>query len=156
MGYVRFGWLLMWCGQQPPEHQFVKALIIGKVLISADGLCNSESHDVTSRLILLVFYQSLATVLLRHAKAVQWRRLKRGTCKPWTAFCIFVTDTQCNILLVILMCICLSLVEYSGLHCVIERLLIGGSMRETDLQVQGRDRMAIQLLFWELEKHLKR
>ncbi|XP_053536989.1 TSC22 domain family protein 1 isoform X2 [Ictalurus punctatus] len=53
------------------------------------------------------------------------------------------------------MCMYLSLVEYSGLNCVIEGLLIDGSMRETDLQVQGRDRMAIKLLFRELEKHLK-
>lgn len=59
LGYVRLGWLLMWCGQQPPEHQFAKTLIIGKVLISADGLCNSESHDVTSQLILLVLSLSL-------------------------------------------------------------------------------------------------
>lgn len=59
-------------------------------------------------------------------------------------------------LLIVLMCMYLSLVEYSGLNCVIEGLLIDGSMRETDLQVQGRDRMAIKLLFRELEKHLKR
>lgn len=70
-------------GPQPPEHQFVKTLITGKVLICADGLCNSESHDVTSQ---LVFYQLLETALVRHTKAAQRRQLNRGTCNPWTTF----------------------------------------------------------------------
>lgn len=65
-------------------------------------------------------------------------------------------NTQYNILLVVLMCMCMSIVECSGLNFVIEGLLFDGSMRETTLQMQGRDRMAVKRLFWDLEKHLKR
>lgn len=46
--------------------------------------------------------------------------------------------------------------EDSGLNFVFQGLLVDKSMRETDLQVQGQDKMAVKLLFCELEKHLKR
>ncbi|XP_072542038.1 TSC22 domain family protein 1 isoform X2 [Salminus brasiliensis] len=53
------------------------------------------------------------------------------------------------------MCLCLSLVESSGVNSVCGGAPIDPSMRETVLQVQGRDEMAMKLLFWELEQHLK-
>lgn len=89
----------------------------------------------------------LATVLVRHIKAAQ---------RHLDFFCIFVPVTQCMLQLIVHMCMRLSFVDYSGLNFVIEGLLLEESMRDTDLLVQGQDRMAIKLLCWELEKHLKR
>lgn len=34
--------------------------------------------------------------------------------------------------------------------------LAGSSMRARGVRVQGHDEMAVKLLFWELEQHLKR
>lgn len=98
MGYVRFAWPLMWCGLQPSAHQFVKTLINGMVLICADGLCNRESHGVISLLgPLLYSVKCLQLCLLDHTKAAQRRQLKKGTCNPWTGFCVVpeVYDTAC-------------------------------------------------------------
>ncbi|XP_066542535.1 TSC22 domain family protein 1 isoform X2 [Hoplias malabaricus] len=53
------------------------------------------------------------------------------------------------------MCLCLSLLESCGIHSVLGEALIDTSMRETVIQVQGRDEMSMKLLFWELEQHLK-
>ncbi|XP_059355623.1 TSC22 domain family protein 1-like isoform X2 [Carassius carassius] len=52
-------------------------------------------------------------------------------------------------------CVCLSLVRNRGASSVFGGPLIDTSMRETVLQVHGRDEMAMKLLFWELEQHLK-
>lgn len=42
---------------------------------------------------------------------------------------------------------------YFGVHMI---LLTDGSMRVRGVRVQGHDEMAMKLLFWELEQHLKR
>ncbi|XP_028846611.1 TSC22 domain family protein 1 isoform X3 [Denticeps clupeoides] len=49
----------------------------------------------------------------------------------------------------------MSLVERRSNKFCHRRWLIGTPMRETVLQVPGRDEMAMKLLFWELEQHLK-
>uniref|UniRef100_A0A8C1KM64 TSC22 domain family protein 1 n=2 Tax=Cyprinus carpio TaxID=7962 RepID=A0A8C1KM64_CYPCA len=53
------------------------------------------------------------------------------------------------------LCACLSLVRNRGASSVFEGLLTDTSMRETVLRVHGREEMAMKLLFWELEQHLK-
>ncbi|XP_016374811.1 TSC22 domain family protein 1-like isoform X3 [Sinocyclocheilus rhinocerous] len=57
------------------------------------------------------------------------------------------------------MCSCVCVFEPGvrnrGASSVFEGPLIDTSMRETVLRVHGRDEMAMKLLFWELEQHLK-
>ncbi|XP_052461471.1 TSC22 domain family protein 1 isoform X3 [Carassius gibelio] len=51
--------------------------------------------------------------------------------------------------------VCLSLVRNRRASSVFEGLQTDTSMRETVLRVHGREEMAMKLLFWELEQHLK-
>lgn len=46
-----------------------------------------------------------------------------------------------------------TLLHYFGLYVI---LLADSSMKVRGVRVQGHDEMAMKLLFWELEQHLKR